>query len=76
MIKIQNLKLAIMLEYQNVKMRLQGYTPNWSAENYGIKKVKNTVSWTLMILILMEKKFLEHFTKMNCKKQIKKNFEL
>ena len=28
MIKIQNLKLAIMLEYQNVKMRLQGYTPN------------------------------------------------
>ena len=33
MIKIRNLKLVIILEYQNIKMFLQkNYTPNWSEE--------------------------------------------
>ena len=27
-------------------------------------------------MVLMDKKFLEHFTKMNCKNQIKKNLGL
>ena len=40
-----NLKLVILLEYQNTKT-FQGYVPNWSTEVFAIKKVKNTVSWT------------------------------
>ena len=40
MIKIRNLKLVIILEYQNIKMFLQkNYTPNWSEE----------VPWTYVI---------------------------
>ena len=27
----------------------KGYTPNWSEEVFGIKKVKNTVLWTYVI---------------------------
>ena len=30
----------------------------------------------MLLLILTEKKLLEYFTKMNCKKQIKKGLEL
>ena len=30
----------------------------------------------MLLMILMEKKLLEHFTKPNCKKQIKMNLEL
>ena len=42
--KIRNLKLVIMLDYQNIKVFLQkGYTPNLSKEVFVIKKVKNTV---------------------------------
>ena len=33
-----------MLEYQDIKnVFAKGYTPNWSAEGFVIKKVKNTV---------------------------------
>ena len=39
--KTLNLKLVIMLEYQNIKTLL--YTPNWFAEVFVIKKVKNKV---------------------------------
>ena len=31
------------------------YVPNWSEELFVIKKVKNTVSWTKLFVILMEK---------------------
>ena len=30
----------------------------------------------LLLMVLMDKKFLEHFTKMNCKNQIQKNLGL
>ena len=49
MIKILNVKLAIMLEYQNKNIFGKGYTPNWSEEVFMIKKVKNTVPWTCFI---------------------------
>ena len=49
MIKILNVKLAIMLEYQNKNIFGKGYTPNWSEEVFMIKKVKNTVPWTCVI---------------------------
>ena len=27
----------------------KGYTPNWSEENFVVKKIKNTVPWTYVI---------------------------
>ena len=51
----------------------KGYTPNWYEEIFVIKESKNTVPWTLMIL--MVKKLMELFMKKNCKRQIKKNLE-
>ena len=75
--KILNLKLVTLLEYKNIKMFSQkDYTPNWSEDVFVIKKVKNTVPWSYVIMFLMIKKLLELFTKKNCKKQIKKSLEL
>ena len=54
MIKIQNLKLVILVEYRNniknIKTFLQkGYTRNWSDEDFVIKIVKNTVPWAYVV---------------------------
>ena len=51
----------------------KSYVPSWSEEVFVIKKVKNTVP---LLVILKAKKLLEHYTKKNCKKQIKKSLEL
>ena len=61
-------------KYKNIFAK--GYTPNWSEEIFVIKKVKNTVPWINVIMLLMEKKLLERFTKTNYKKQTKKSLEL
>ena len=58
-------------KYKNIFAK--GYTPNWSEEVFVISKIKNTVPWTYVIMILMVKKLLEHFMKKNCKRLIKKN---
>ena len=43
MIEIPNLKMVILLEYQNTKTFFsKGYTPNWSEEASVIKEVKHT----------------------------------
>ena len=34
-------------KYKNIFAK--GYTPNWSEENFGIKKIRNTVPWTYVI---------------------------
>ena len=47
----------------------KGYVPNWSEDIFVIKKVKNTVAWSMLLVISTEKKSLECFTKKNCKKQ-------
>ena len=52
MIKIRNLKLGILLEYQNIEifsLKVTLHTPNWCGEVFVIKKVKNAVSWTYFI---------------------------
>ena len=50
MIKIINLKLVIILEYQNTKnIFAERYTPSWSEEVFLIKEVKNTVPLTNVI---------------------------
>ena len=61
-------------KYKNVQAK--GYVPNWSAEDFVIKKVKNTVLLTYFFSNLIGKKGFECFTKKNCKKQIKKSLEL
>ena len=51
--------------YRNIFAK--GYVPNLSVEFFVIKKVKNTVQWTLLEISKV-KKSLERFTKENCKK--------
>ena len=48
---ILNLKLVILLEYQNITNNVfgKGYTPNWSEKVLVIKEVQNTVPWTYVI---------------------------
>ena len=36
-------------EYKNIFAK--GYTQNWSEEMFVIKKIKNTVPWTLFLVI-------------------------
>ena len=49
--------------------------PNWAEEIFIIKKIKNTVPGHMLLMILMVKKLLAHFMKMNCKVQVKNNSE-
>ena len=41
-----------------------------------LKKLKILCRGHILLMILMEQKLLESFTKLNCKKQIKKSLEL
>ena len=76
-IKALNLILAILLELNRYKnIFAKRYAPNRSEDSFVIKKVQNTMSWTMLLKILMQKKLLEGFTKKNCKKQIKKSLKL
>ena len=73
----KNLKFKVdghvkISKYKNIFAK--GYMPNRSEEIFFIKKIKNTVPWTY-VMILMAKKLLVHFMKMNCKRLIKKNSE-
>ena len=61
-------------QYKNIFAKV--YVPNWSEEDFVIKKVKNTVPWTYVVSDLKDKKICWNVTKKNCKKQIKKSLEL
>ena len=75
--EILNLKLVILLEYQNIKnIFAKGYTPNWSEEAFMIRKVKSTLLWTYVINDLNREEFFGSFYEKELKKQIKKNLEL
>ena len=54
----------------------KGFTPNWSEEVLMIKKIKILFRRHMLLVILTVKKLLERFTKMNCKKQVKKSLLL
>ena len=76
MMKILNLKLVILLEYQNIKTFLQKAMFQIGLKKFLLlKKLKTLCRGDMLLGILMEK-LLEHFTKKNCKKQIKKSLEL
>ena len=54
-------------KYKSIFMK--GYVPNWSEEVFVIKKkLKILFRGHMLLVILMAKKLLEHFTKKNCKK--------
>ena len=50
-----------------------GYTPNWFEEIFVISKIKKLHHGHMLLMILMVKKLLIYFMKMNCKRLIKKN---
>ena len=76
-IEIPNLKLAIFLEYQNIKIFLEKVTLQIDLKKFlRIKKSKMLCHGHTLLVILMEKTLLESFTKTNFGKQIKKNLEL
>ena len=76
MIKILNLKLVIMLGYQNTKTLLLKAILQIGLKAFlRLKKLKIQFQGLLSLMMLMVKKLLEHFMKKNCKRQIKKNLE-
>ena len=76
--KTQNLKLVIMLEYQNIRIFLQKVTLQIGLKKFLLlQKLKIMCHGHVLLTILMEKKLLEHFTKMNCqKKKSRKEFRI
>ena len=59
------------------KSKYKNYTPNWSVENFMIKKVKKALCHRhLLLVILTQMTLLEHFTKGNCKETNQKDFRV
>ena len=77
MIKILNLKLVILLEYQIIKTFLQkGYFPNWSEEVFMIRKIKNTLPRTYVVSDLNGEKSVATFCKKKLQKTKQKEFRI
>ena len=73
MIKIRNLKLVIILEYQNIKMFLQKITLQIGQKKFlSLKKLRIVCHVHTLLMMLTVNKLLEHFMKTSCKNQIKK----
>ena len=66
-----------MLEYQNTEKHLRwGYTTNWTAEVFVMKKVKNTVPLTNVLEELNREESVGSIIKKNCERQMKESLEL
>ena len=77
MIKILNLKLVILLEFQNIRTFFtKGYTTNRSEEVFVINKVKNIVLQTHVINDLGEEEIVETFYKNELQKTNQKEFRI
>ena len=72
MINILNLKFAILLEYQNIKI----FIPSWSEEVFMIKKVEKNMPRTYIVNDLNREGIVRTFYKKELQKQIKKSLEL
>ena len=77
-VKIVDLKLVILLEYQNIKTFLKKAVFQIGLKKFLLsQKLKKILFRGHMLLVILKaKKLLERFTKKNCKKQIKKSLEL
>ena len=60
-------------KYKNVFAK--GYTPNWSAEIFVIKGIKNTVPWIYVINDLKGEEIIGTFSEKEFEKTIKKNLK-
>ena len=66
----------MLLEYQYTKKFLTKATFQIGLKRFlWLKKLKILCRGLMLLMILMEKKILEHFTKIYCKTQIKNNSE-
>ena len=79
MIKILNLKLLMLLKYLNIKTFLQKSLQDklvWRCfcDKKKLKILSSNIN--MLLLISKAKKLLECFTKMNCKRHVKKSLEL
>ena len=61
-------------KYKNIFVK--DYVPNCSEKALVVKKLIILFRRHMLLVTLMAKKLFKHFTKKNCKKQIKKNLEL
>ena len=52
------------------------YTPNWSEEVFGIKKVKNTVPWTYVISDLNNEEIVGTFYEKESQEKKQKEFRI
>ena len=59
--KVLNLKLVIILEYDNINIFAKGYVPNWSEKDFVIKKVRNIVPWTYVISDFNDEEIIRTF---------------
>ena len=74
--KVLNLKLVIILEFQNIKTFFLKDILRISQKKFLVLVKLKILFLGLMLLVTsMVKKFLEVFTKKNCKKLIKRNLE-
>ena len=77
MINILNLKLMILLEYQNIKpFFAKGYVPNWSEEVFVITKVQNTFPGTYVISDLKDKEIVGTLYEKELQKTNQKEFRV
>ena len=60
---------ARISKYKNIFAK--GYPPNWSEEVFVINKLRILFHGNMLLMIIIEKKILEHFMKKNCNRQIK-----
>ena len=65
-----------MSKYKNIAVMQKVTVQIGLKEFLWLKKLKMLYPGQVLLMILMEKKLLERFTKTICKKQIKKNLEL
>ena len=66
--------IVIISKYKNVFAK--GYTPNWSEEDFMIKKVKNTVPWSYVINDLNGEEIVGTFYENELQKTNEKILEL
>ena len=75
--KILNVKLVILLKYQNIKAYLQeAMFRSWSEEVFVIKKVKNTVPWTYVISDLNREKIVGAISEKELQETNQKDFRI
>ena len=80
MMKILNLKLVILLQHENIQTFLQRAMFKIGMNKFLLLKIsllqKLLFRGHMLSVILKGKRFLECFTKKNCKIEIKKSLEL